>query len=160
MSAIASFTRIAQVDLEGLRDAAVPRKNWRGRATDEYPAYLAAHGTEVATYAWSGYVLATLLPFLQEQGIDLMESEYDDLATHISSERRISCFILTEPHRAAYLEKLAPDGFTVDALRDYYNEFNECSDPEAGLPMLEGIAALRQSLESLDDQSVVVVAIG
>ena len=79
MSAIASFTRIARVDLDGLRDAAAPRKNWRGKVTDEYPAYLAAHGTEVATYAWSRYVLATLLPFLQDQGIDLMKSEYDDL---------------------------------------------------------------------------------
>jgi hypothetical protein len=160
VSAIASFMSIPKSALDGLRDAATPKKNWRGKIVDNYPSYLAAHAREVATYPWSGYVLATLLPFLEEQGIDLMASEFDDLAADICKARQTTCFLLTDAHKNAYLERLKVAPFSEDQLRDYYNEFNGCAEPEAGRPMLDGIAAFRQSLESVDAESAVVFAIG
>ena len=66
MSAIASFIKLPKSALEGLRNAATG-----GTDSD----YLRSNGREVAE--WSGYVLATLLPYPQEKHlIDLMKSEY------------------------------------------------------------------------------------
>jgi hypothetical protein len=44
--------------------------------------------------------------------------------------------------------------------RDYYNQYNEVDEAEAGLPMIDGVRALRQSLTELDEGSVVILAIG
>ena len=55
MSAIASFTKLPKSALEGLREALASGTDYD---------YLRANGREVAEYRWSGYVLATLLPYL------------------------------------------------------------------------------------------------
>ena len=48
----------------------------------------------VAEYRWSGYVLATLLPYLEEkQQIDLMKS--DELAAFLTNTTGTTHFIFT-----------------------------------------------------------------
>jgi hypothetical protein len=48
----------------------------------------------VAEYRWSGYVLATLLPYLEEKHqIDLMKSE--ELAAFLTNTTRATHFIFT-----------------------------------------------------------------
>ncbi len=160
MSAIASFILIPKAALDGLRDAATPKKSWLGKAKDTYWDYLKQHGREVAEYEWSGYILASLLPFLQARQIDLMHSDFDALATHLTQKRGATYFVFTDAHKRAHLTKLAPDSFAEGQLRDYYNEFNATSEPEAGKPMLDGIRAIQQSLQALDESSVVVLSIG
>ena len=66
MSAIASFIKLPRAALDGLREAAIPKKGLFGPPRDTYIDYLRQHGQEVADYRWSGYVLATLLPYLAE----------------------------------------------------------------------------------------------
>ena len=160
MSAIASFILTPKSTLDDLRDVAIPKKGWLGKPKDAYHDFLAQHGREVAQYQWPGYVLATLLPYLQEQQIDLMHSEFDDLSTYLTQNRGATHFIFTEAHKRAHLAQLTPQSFSEVQLCDYYNEFNATSEPAAGKPMLDGIRAIQQSLQSLDESSVIVFIIG
>ena len=146
MSAIAEFTRLPAAKVEQLRFA--------------YDATMAS-GESVAEYGYSGYVLATLLPYLDDHGIVLGRSPYDALVTELCQQRGISLFVFTSSHRDSYLSKLSPEQFSVAELRAFYNEFNACTDgPEVGEAMLAGVAALRDSLGSLNADSVVVCTIG
>ena len=88
MSAIAQFIKLLKTALEGLNRVAIPKKPLFGPPRDTYHDYLGQHGEEVADYQWSGYVLATLLPYLEEQHqIDLMKSEYEPLAETLTAAR-------------------------------------------------------------------------
>jgi hypothetical protein len=145
--------------LPGLAEAAVPKKSLLGKPKDLFPAYLAEHGREVAEYPWSGYVLGTVLVYLEEHGVNLMVGEYDELATRLCEARGATCFIFTPAHRQAFLAQLDPDGFSEDVLRDYYNEFNAVDEPGSGRPMLDGIRSFAQCLGAIEAGSVVVFGV-
>jgi hypothetical protein len=83
MSAIASFIRLPKSAIPGVRDAAIPKKSLFGGTKDTFHDFLRKHGRAVASYEWSGYVIATLLPFLKKHSIDLMKSENDDLSRYL-----------------------------------------------------------------------------
>lgn len=160
MSAIASFTKLPLGALPGLQEAAVPKKRFLKSPLDTYHEYLKAHGKEVAEYPRPGYVLATLLVYLDEEHqVDLMKSAHNELSDFLTNARGATSFVLTHEHKTMYLEQLASPVAATD-LRDYYNEFNEVDEPNAGLFMQEGIAAFRQALGSIDEGSVVLVQIG
>jgi hypothetical protein len=111
-------------------------------------------------YAWSGYVLATLLPYLDEQGIDLLHSDHDEVASTISQTREGSVFVLTSDHRERYLARLDPSAFDGAVLRRYYEEFNETAAEGVDYAMLDGIAFFRDTLAPLDSAIVAVFIIG
>jgi hypothetical protein len=151
MSAIASFVKLPKSALEGLRNAAAG-------GTDH--DYLSANGREVAEYRWSGYVLATLLPYLEEKHqIDLMKSEYDELAAFLTSTTGATHFIFTPSQRTAFLNRLEPRAFSGEAMRQYFNEFNATNEREIERAMLDGVSALHESLGQIEDSSVVVFSI-
>jgi len=109
---------------------------------------------------WSGWVFGPLLVYLLErEQIDLEHSAYDELSEFLTKARGVSHCILTKEHRQAYLAKLeAP--FSEEKLRDYYNEFSGTQEAQVGEPMLDGIRCLRECLNALDGESVVVLIIG
>lgn len=161
MSSIASFKKVNKAALEGLAKAATPRRTFFGGTKDEYPNYLSANATDVARYEWSGFVLATLLPYLEERyGIDLMHSEHNDLADLLTNQRQATCFIFTDTHRANLLDRLKPEEYPIAEMRDYFNEFNASDEQEIGIAMRDGIKAIRDSLAQVDPQSVVLLSIG
>src|SRR5580698_7782789 len=151
MSAIASFIQLPKTALEGLRQAAT-QSNFHG--------YLEQHGEEAANYEWSGYVFGTLLVYLKNQHqIDLMKSEFEELSKFLCKALGVTLFIFTDEQKRDYLAKLNEE-FSEQGLRDYYNEFNATADTEAGKPMLDGIQSLRQSLNALDKDTVIIFSIG
>ena len=151
MSAIASFIKMPKSALEGLRSSTE-----NGTDND----YLTANGREVADYRWSGYVLATLLPYLQENHeMDLMTSEYDELAGSLTNTTGATHFIFTETERTAFLNRLDPASFSEEEMRQYFNEFNATDEHEIGKAMLDGIRALHQSLAQVDESSLVILRI-
>jgi hypothetical protein len=158
MSAIASFIMLPETALGGLREAAVPKKRLFGAAQDNYHDYLQLNGREVADYKWSGYILATLLVYLQKQQIDLMKSDYDELAGFLTKARNATHFIFTSALKQAFLAKLGGP-FSEQELCDYYNEFNGTQETEVGKPMLDGIEAFRRSLSALEPGSVIVFSV-
>ncbi len=111
-------------------------------------------------YAWSGDVLATLLPYLDEQGIDLVRSEHGEAASSISQTREGSVFVLTSDHRERYLARLDPIAFDGTILRRYYEKFNETAAEGVGYAMLDGIAFFRDTLAPLEPALVAVFVIG
>lgn len=146
MSAIASFIKFPIDAVEELRN--------------DYDQCVQDQGVEVADYGWSGYVLGTLLSYLQDNDIDLMESPYGALASDLCETRGASVSFFTPAHKAAYLAKLSPAQFSSEELRDYFNEFNACNEPEIGEAMLDGIDSIQKSLASLDEKSVILFTIG
>lgn len=159
MSAIATFTKLPKAALHGLREAAVPKKKLLRAPRDDYHNYLRQHGHSAAEYEWSGFTLATLLPYLEEEHqIDLMKSEYNELSTFLTQSRDATHFIFTNAHKQAYFTKL-DEQFSEEKLCNYFNEFNAADEAEAGKPMLDGIRAIHQSLNQIDEESVVVLSI-
>ena len=152
MSAIASFIKVPKSALEGLRAAAASGKDYD---------YLKANGRSVAQYRWSGYVLATLLPYLQQKHqIDLMKSEYDELADSLTDATGCTHFIFTASQRSAFLNRLDPKLFSEDEMRQYFNEFNAAKEQAIGKAMSDGVSALHDCFDQIDDGSVVVFNVG
>jgi gluconate kinase len=120
-------------------------------------------GREIVTrfeYAWSGDVLATLLRYLNERGIDLMHSDHDQAASAISETREGSVFVLTSDHRERYAARLDPSAFDGAVLRRYYEELNATAAEGVEYAMLDGIAFFRDTLEPLESTIVAVFVIG
>lgn len=137
----------------------MPQKRLFGAPRDVYHDFLRQQGTEVATYDPSGFLLATLLVYLKKQQINLMKSEYDELATFLTKERESTNFLLTSAHKRDFLDKLGGP-FSVQELCSYYNQFNGTSEDDVGEPLLDGIRAFQQSLSQVDDNSVILFTIG
>jgi hypothetical protein len=97
-------------------------------------------------YAWSGYVLAALLRYLSEIGIDLGLDA--------------SVLVLTTDHRERYAARLEPSDFDGGSLQRYYEQLHDEVDAEgAGYAMLDGIAFLRDTLAQLEGTSVAVLVV-
>jgi hypothetical protein len=139
-------------DCETASDAMVTPWSKRGSAIGQSFVISEAAG-EIIThleYSWSGYVLASVLRYLDEQGVDL---------THPQT-REGSVFVLTSDHRERYLARLDPTAFDGAALRRYYEELNELSAKGVEYAMLDGIAFLRDTLAPIESATVAVLIIG
>ena len=119
MATNVTFTRLAKADLGELVEAA---------AADDpqaYVSFLAANGTSVADYDWDGDVFEVLLPVLAEDyDIDLEAGE-NEIVAELSEAVDSTVFILTLDEREKYLEKLSPDNFSEEELREAYEDFIE-----------------------------------
>ena len=102
---------ICESALPIVQAAASPRKRILRGTSDEFWDVLGRETITRIEYAWSGYVLATLLPYLDEQGIDLLHSDHDEVASTLSQTREGSVFVLTSDHRERYLARLDPKEF-------------------------------------------------
>ena len=159
-SAIGRSLVISESALPIVQAASSPRKRILRGTSDEFWDVLGRETITRIEYSWSGYVLATLLPYLDEQGIDLMHSEHDEVASTISQTRDGSLFVLTSDHRERYLPRLDPIEFDGAALRRYYEEFNETAAEGVDAAMLDGIAFFRDTLAPLDYAIVAMFIIG
>ena len=129
-------------------------------SSDELSDVLSRETITRIDYAWSGYVLATLLRYLDDQGIDLLHADGDQAASTISQTREGSVFVFTSDHRERYVDRLDPSAFDGAVLRRYYEESNETEAEGVGYAMLDGIAFFRDTLEPLDAALVAVFIIG
>jgi hypothetical protein len=159
-SAIGQSFVISESALPIVQAAARPRKRIVRRTSDEFWDVLGRETITRIEYAWSGYVLATLLPYLDEQGIELMHSDHDEVASTISQTREGSVFVFTSDHRERYLARLDPSAFDGAVLRRYYEEFNEPAAEGVDYAMLDGIAFFRDTLAPLDSAIVALFIIG
>jgi hypothetical protein len=159
-SAIGQSFVISESALPIVQAGASRRKRIVRGTSDEFWDVLGRETITRIQYAWSGYVLATLLPYLDEQGIDLMHSDHDEVASAISQTRGCSVFVLTSDHRERYLARLDPTAFDGTVFRRYYEEFNETAAEGVEYAMLDGIAFLRDTLAPLESAIVAVLIIG
>lgn len=165
MSAIADFRLVETSKLNELRDNAeikIEKKLFSKKTIDNYWEYLNSNSKKLKDFGYSGYIFANLLIFLAEnKGIDLLKSEYDDIANSIVERRQNSTIILTYNQRQAYLDKLDADKFSADELIAFNKDFSEDDDPELAKAEIEGIRALRDSLNQLTgNNQVVLLSVG
>ena len=151
---------ISESALPIVQAAGRSRKRIVGGTSDEFWDVLGRETITRFEYAWSGHVLATLLPYLDEQGIDLMHSDHDEIASTLSQTREGSVFVLTSDHRDRYVARLDPRAFDGAVLRHYYEEFNETAAEGVEYAMLDGIAFFRDTLAPLESAIVAVFIIG
>ena len=151
---------ISESALPIVQAAASPRERIHRGTSDEFWHVLGRETITRIEYGWSGYVLATLLPYLDEQGIDLIHSDHDEVASTLSQTREGSVFVLTSDHRERYLERLDPIEFDGAVLRRYYEEFNQTAAEGVDYAMLDGIAFLRDTLAPLESAIVSVFIVG
>jgi hypothetical protein len=159
-SAIGQSFVISESALPIVQAAAGPRKRILRGTSDEFWDVLGRETITHIEYSWSGYVLATLLRYLDEQGIDLMHSDHDEVATTLSQTREGSVFVLTSDHRERYLARLDPSAFDGAVLRRHYEEFNETAAEGIDYAMLDGIAFFRDTLAPLESAIAAVFIIG
>jgi gluconate kinase len=159
-SAIGQSFVISESALPIVQAAARPRKRILRGTSDEFWDVLGRETITRIDYSWSGYVLATLLPYLDEQGMDLLHSDHDEVASTLSQTREGSVLVLTSDHRERYLARLDPSEFDGAALRRYYEEFNETAAEGVDAAMLDGIAFFRDTLAPLESAIVAVFIIG
>jgi hypothetical protein len=119
VSAIAECYIVTPSALPAIRDAAMPKKSFLGKPKDTFFDVLRSQSSRRVEYGWSGYVIATLLPYLDDQGVRLMKSSHDDLAHELSDKRQATFFVLTREH-STFLAALDPAGYTEADLQDYY----------------------------------------
>jgi gluconate kinase len=159
-SAIGQSFVITESALPIVQAAAGSRKRILRGTSDEFWDVLGRETITRIEYSWSGHVLATLLPYLDEQGIDLVHSDDDEVASALSQTREASVFVLTSDHRERYLARLDPSTFDGAALRRHYEEFNETAAEGVEYAMLDGIAFFRDTLAPLESAIVAVFMIG
>lgn len=165
MSAIADFRLIETSKLNDLlahAEVKIEKGFLSQKVIDNYWNFLNANSKKLKDFNGSGYIFANLLVFLaEEKGIQLLKSEYDDIAEALANKRGSSIFVLTFDHKQRYWNDLSPEKFDVSELITFNKDFSEDEDPELAKLEMEGIKALRDSLESLaDDKSVVLLSIG
>jgi len=159
-SAIGQSIVIPVSALPVVQAAASPRKRIVGGTPDEFWDVLGRETITRIEYAWSGDVLATLLSYLDELGIDLIHSGHDEVASAISQTREGSVLVLTSDHRERYLARLDPSTYDGAVLRRYYEEYNETAAEGVDYAMLDGIAFFRDTLAPLESAIVAVFIIG
>ncbi len=159
-SAIGQSFVISESALPMVQAAAEPRRRIVPGTSDEFWDVLGRETITRIEYAWSGYVLATLLPYLDEQGIDLMHSDDDEVTSTTSQTGEGSVLVLTSDHRERYLARLDPSAFDAAVLRRYYEKFNETEAEGVDYALLDGVAFFRDTLAPLDSTIVAVFVIG
>ena len=147
---------ISESALAIVQAAASPRNRILRGTLDEFWEVLDRETITRIEYGWSGYVLAALLRYLDEQGIDLLHFDHVQVASTISQTRGDSVYVLTPDHRARYLARLDPSAFDGEVLRRYYEEFNGMAAEGVDYAMLDGIAFFRDTVAPLRSTTVAV----
>ncbi len=159
MSAVAECYVVPRAALPTIRDAALPKKPLIGKPRDMFFDVLRSRSVRRVEYGWSGYVIATLLPYLDKNGVKLMDSNEDELARELCQKRGATFFILTAEHRRL-LPLLDPAAYEEAALQAYYEEFNQTQADGVGRAMVDGVVMLRDSISALDVDSAGILFIG
>ncbi len=167
MSQIASFYSIEANKLGKLKEVAEVKfeKRWfRKVRVDNFYDYLAANSEQLKPYNWSGYIMFTLLVYLEEgepaKSINFRNSPYAAIAKYLTDIRDTTFVILTEDHKKKYLQALQPVNFKQDELAEYCKEFGQEDFPEAGQAMMEALEVLRYNLTEAEKDKVVLLIIG
>jgi hypothetical protein len=117
-------------------------------------------GRVLPTYDGQGYVLATLLVFLNKEGIDLLSGDQKQLSEQLSAARRTTIVILTEAHRTTELPKLMVSQFDAARLEAYYSAFTASDASGVGAVMAAGVEYLTKVLAGVGANEVALIEIG
>jgi hypothetical protein len=138
------------------------RRWWIGSRIDRFPGALEkVAASPKYEFDGSGWIFATLLPYLDSCGVDLMRSDYDAFSTALTKARGGTLFcVLTSRHKKLFANQLETSRHSKSSLHKYYCEFNERDEPAAGEAMLTGLKALKEAIDRVDAKTVVILEVG
>jgi hypothetical protein len=114
----------------------------------------------VASSEWKPYPLLVLTEWLRERGIKLdPPREFDEAVTRIGTRWDASVVLVTVEHKRRYQRRLQRLKVDRDELRDYYNDFNEESWPEAGTAMADWLRIVKASIAATNPRRSVVIPV-
>jgi hypothetical protein len=154
VSTIAACTILPIGKFQALKEAAVPRRaGLFRRPRDGFQDFLHAEGTALPDLTVDGYYLITALTWLDEKkGVDLMQSEFQELASFLCDARGAYCAFLTPALLDEFRVGVDLGECEPEELGRYFEEFNEQQDPDSGQGMLQALHWLKECLEKTDSQ--------
>jgi hypothetical protein len=164
MSSIASFYLVDTSTLPGLLENAtiITRKSMFGKKiTDNYWDYLGNFAQYLNDFNGSGYLYASLFTYLEEEkGINLLTTEYTDLANELTEKRGSGQFILTYKQHTELGAKLDPANYSLSEIQQFNEEFSGEGDEETAQLTLEALQLLKENLGKLQgDKQVLLLMI-
>jgi hypothetical protein len=149
MSAIASAHKITEAELAH----ALAVLDRRG-----YPEFWKLLGTyQIGTLPYSGYVLAAVIPFAQQKGIQLPSARNGALFSDVQRKQLgvVACGNAAEYESVA--KSIAQLQATDAELRQYYNELYAHDWDEASSAMRQGFSFIQQGIRALnaDDELLI-----
>ncbi|KFN41522.1 hypothetical protein N789_14805 [Arenimonas oryziterrae DSM 21050 = YC6267] len=140
--------------------SARPVKRFFLAPKDGFVELLSANALAIPFDAGSGYIFATLLPFLQTQGVDLLGGAWRSIAENIQSERRgLLYFFLTPEHHSALTSSSLIREASADSMAAFYFDFNESDDANAGQEMALALEFLISAASRVTSGKLGLVAI-
>jgi hypothetical protein len=159
MSHSGMIYRVPTNSIDGLREAAVPRKSLF-RKRDGYWDYLEKNAQRLALFDGTGEYIVILLEYLEEKHrIDVKKSESNALAETLTKLRGITHLVFTDETKPALSEKLKTLTVTEMELTEFYNQFEETDETEAGAIMLDGLKSIRDAIAGLNGSQVVLLIV-
>lgn len=149
MSAIASAYRLDDASLA--KAVSLMRGNEWSKLWNFMKSY------EVETLAYSGYVLAAAIPFVQQKGIVLPKRE--DLAILSSTDRKTLGLVAlgNAVDYAAAAQGLANLSATNDELRQYYEQLYEHEWDQSAVAMREAFSFLERAIKSVKSSQALLL---
>jgi hypothetical protein len=163
MSSVAAFHHIEVSKLAQLKEMAqiqptIEKKLFSKKFIDPYSDFFYDNALEFADYNWSGYAITFLVEFLlDKKEVDLGNGAYHDLAKFLSDSRECLILIFSKADKDKFLPHLDRSKYTAEELMEFNAEFADIPDIEFANAQLDGIDALRYSLETLNDDNLVVI---
>jgi hypothetical protein len=106
-------------------------------------------------FHWSGYFMMYLLDFLDEQGVPVSRSRYDDDLADVEGMH----YVLTTEHQA-YLPQLDPAAFDQAAFDGYLDGMGWDDFDEAPIAVEETLTLLREQVAALTGDQALLIDIG
>ncbi|MGQ9778693.1 MAG: hypothetical protein ACUVRM_02280 [Bacillota bacterium] len=107
-------------------------------------------------FAGDGFYCGMALLWLRERMmLDLLSSDYDELARRLGSGR--VCVVFTAAHRERFYDLLAPEEYPLEELARYASA---SGSPEAGEGMRAAIRWLKDCLGQIGEDQAAVLLIG
>lgn len=108
------------------------------------------------SFADDGFYCGMALLWLRERmRLDLLHSEYDDVARRVGSGR--VCLVFTAAHRECFYDLIEPANYPLEELAGYVSA---SGDPEAGKGMQAALHWLKECLGKIAEDQAALLIIG
>lgn len=146
--------------IEEFRKVAAPQRPWHfGKAIDKYYEFLESAGKRVNDFDWSGDYVVETFNYLKHVEMDMIASEYSELAAFLDKSRGGRHFVLTTKHQSQHLNRLQTMSYVESFLRHHFEQARGVEDPDAGRTMKDAMQFVCILLEDLPPENVAIISV-
>ncbi len=161
MSQIAELHLIDQINERELINSVNSRRFFFfGSRCNMLPKYLSSNAVRLSDYKHQGHYVLTLLLFLQDKLIDLLESKLDATAAELTQKSGSSVILISGTKSDQYFDVLKNSHFTEDAFSGFAENFYETKSAEHAIAMKSAFEWVLSGLEIVPNSGALVLIIG